>query len=59
MFWISTDALMHLVLGSDTPDAAFKKILKLGTGFSTMLAICVMLDCANKDMHESESSITS
>ena len=48
---------MYLTVGSGTPDAVFNKIL--GIGFSMMLVICGILDCANKDMDEPESSITS
>ena len=57
MFWISTDAVMHLTVGSGTPDSVLNRIL--GTGFSMMLVICATPDCANKDMEEPESSITS
>ena len=57
MFWISTDAVMYLTVGSGTPDAVLNKIL--GTGFSMILVIFTTLDCANKDMEEPESSITS
>jgi len=57
MFWISTDAVMYLTVGSGTPDAVFNRIL--GTGFSMMLVICATLDCANKDINEPESSIIS
>ena len=48
---------MYLTVGSGIPDAVFKRIF--GTDFSMMLVICATLDCANKDMDEPESSITS
>ena len=51
---MSTDAVIYHTVGSCTPDAVFN-----GTGLSMMLVICKTLDCANKDMVEPESSITS
>ena len=48
---------MYLTLGSGIPDAVFKRVF--GTDFFMMLVICATLDCANKDMDDPESSITS
>ena len=49
MFWISTckDAVMYLIVGSSTPDAAFKRILR--TGFSTMLVILLTMICMSQN----------